>query len=178
MLEFPELRQVAGHRSVLPGLQLRLPHFLRAPRGSRSPAEAGPPRRAAEDVPRDDALRGGGVLRVPGPGLSVRGVFQRGSPRGAADGGAEPAGGVVGVCDDLRAGGGVVSVHDAGVRGDGGGAAGERMWARGEGLRRRPGRAQGLLREGLEAAGHPRGAGRTAQRDHLRGALLQRHLQL
>ena len=117
-------------------------------------------------------MRGGHLLRVPLSGVASGGVFQRGSPRGAADHRAEPARVVVGGGADLCAGGGVVSVHHAGVHLDDGGAAGERMCGNGEAVRRRPEGKDDVLCEGLEKAGDPGSAGGSAERNYLRGAVL------
>lgn len=78
----------------------------------------------------------------------------------------------MGVGCDLCAGGGVVSVHDAGVHRDDGGAAGERMWGRGGAVRGRSEGKTDVLREGLEETGDSGGAGGSAERDHVRGAVL------
>ena len=80
--------------------------------------------------------------------------------------------GVVGVGGDLCAGGGVVSVHDAGVHCDDGGAAGERMWGNGEAVRGRSEGETDVLREGLEETGDSGSAGGGAERDYVRGAVL------
>lgn len=115
---------------------------------------------------------GGDLLRLSLSGVAGGGVFQRRSPRCAADDRAEPARGVVGVGGDLCAGGGVVSVHDAGVHCDDGGAAGERMWGNGEAVRGRSEGETDVLREGLEETGDSGSAGGGAERDYVRGAVL------